>query len=73
MSSYISPHTGEFLINQKMELIGHPPYSPDLIPKELFLCYNIKIKEAAEAFKRLVLEVSTSKRQKRFDNWFTQK
>jgi histone-lysine N-methyltransferase SETMAR len=79
-SSHTSHQTSEYLGTQNIELMGHPPYSPDLAPKDFFLFTKIKDKlrdqrfsspeEAVEAFKNHVLELSHSDWQKCFDNWF---
>lgn len=79
-SSHTSHQTIEYLTTQKIELMGHPPYSPDLAPNDFYLFPRIKDKlrgqrftspeEAVEAFKNHVLELSHSDWQKCFDNWF---
>ena len=79
-SSHTSYQTREYLSTQKIELMGHPPYSPDLAPNDFFLFPKIKDKlrgkrfsspeEAVEAFKSHVLELSISDWQKCFENWF---
>lgn len=79
-SSHTSYATTEFLSNQKIELMSHPPYSPDLAPNDFFLFPNIKNKlrgqrfstpeEAVDAFKNHVLEVPQSEWKKCFENWF---
>lgn len=79
-SSHTSHQTSEYLATQNIELMGHPPYSPDLAPNYFFLFPTIKNKlrgqrfsspeGAVEAFKNHVLELSSSDWQKCFDNWF---
>jgi [histone H3]-lysine36 N-dimethyltransferase SETMAR len=79
-SSHTAARTKEFLEAQNIELMDHPPYSPDLAPNDFFLFPHIKNKlrgqrfttpeEAVEAFKTYVLEVPQSEWQKCFDNWF---
>lgn len=79
-SSHTSAQTKEFLTGQNIELMGHPPYSPDLAPNDFFLFPHIKKKlrgqrfstpeEAVDAFKTLVLEVPQSDWKKCFENWF---
>lgn len=66
----ISVRTTAFLSTQNIELMDHPPYSPDLAPNDFFLFPDIKNKlrgqrfstpeEAVEAFKMYVLELSVS-------------
>lgn len=79
-SSHTSAQTSAFLTGQNVELMSHPPYSPDLAPNDFFLFPHIKKKmrgerfsspeDAVEAFKNHVLEVSQSEWKKCFDNWF---
>ena len=43
-----SSHIGSaFLTGQNVELMGHPPYSPDLAPNEFFLFPHIKKKKCS--------------------------
>lgn len=49
-SSHVSIHTREFLRTQKVELMGHPPYSPDLAPNDFFSFPNIKKKMRGQRF-----------------------
>ncbi|EFN86181.1 hypothetical protein EAI_11269, partial [Harpegnathos saltator] len=41
-SSHTSAQTRDFLRTEKVELMGHPPYSPDLAPNDFFLFPQIK-------------------------------
>ena len=60
--------------------MSYPPYSPDLVPNDLFLFPYIKNKkrgqhisspeEAVDAFRMHVLQIPRSEWQKCFDNWF---
>ncbi|GFT01071.1 putative DD34D transposase [Nephila pilipes] len=43
-SSHTSTQTKAFLTERKIELMGHPPYSPDLAPNDFFLFPHIKNK-----------------------------
>lgn len=79
-SSHTSRQTNDFLSTQNIELMGHPPYSPDLAPNDFFLFPKIKHKlrgqrfstpeEAVDAFKTHVLELPLSEWKKCFENWF---
>ncbi|XP_025152513.1 histone-lysine N-methyltransferase SETMAR-like [Harpegnathos saltator] len=79
-SSHTSAQTRDFLRTEKVELMGYPPYSPDLAPNDFFLFPQIKNKlrgqhfstpeEAVDAFKMHVLEVPQSEWKKCFENWF---
>lgn len=80
-SSHTSARTSDFLSAQNVDLMSHPPYSPDLAPNDFFLFPNIKNKlrgqrfstpeEAVDAFKMHVLEIPQSEWKKCFENWFT--
>lgn len=79
-SSHTSGKTIAYLSTENVELMGHPPYSPDLAPNDFFLFPHIKNKlrgqrfltpeEAVEAFKIHVLEVPQTEWKKCFENWF---
>lgn len=79
-SSHTSHETSEYLATQNIELMGHPPYSPDLAPNDFFLFPTIKGKlrgqrfstpeEAVEAFKNHVLELPQSEFKKCYEKWF---
>ncbi|KAG4070573.1 hypothetical protein HA402_011960, partial [Bradysia odoriphaga] len=79
-SSHASAQTSEFLSTNKIELMGHPPYSPDLAPNDFFLFLTIKKKlrgqrfatpeDAVDAFKTHVLKILHSDWEKCFSDWF---
>lgn len=79
-SCHTSQETTTFLDGQKIELMGHPPYSPDLAPNDFYLFPNVKNKlrgqrfstreDAVDAFKQHVLEIPQSEWKKCFKNWF---
>lgn len=79
-SSHTSAHTTAYLAGEKIELMGHAPYSPDLAPNDFFLFPQIKTKlrgqrfsspdEAVEAFKSHVLQVPQLEWKKCYENWF---
>ena len=79
-SCHTSHLTTDFLNTQKIELMGHPPYNPDLAPNDFFLFPNIKNKlrgqqfssaeEAVDAFKNNIKEVSQEDWKNCFDKWF---
>ncbi|WP_369293868.1 transposase, partial [Bacillus cereus] len=48
-SCHISRLTTDFMNSQKIELMGHPPYSPDLAPND-FLFPNVKNKLRGQRF-----------------------
>ena len=76
--SHTSAQTTAFLSTQNIDLMRHPPYSPDLAPNGFFLFPYVKNKmkgqrfsipeEAVDAFRMHVLEMPQSERQKCFDN-----
>ena len=68
--SHTPAQTSVFLTVQNVELMGYPPYSPDLASNDFFLLQHIKKKERGElcsssedaigAFKKHILEVAHS-------------
>ncbi|GBP19339.1 Mariner Mos1 transposase [Eumeta japonica] len=81
-SCHTSTETTWFLEGQKIELPGHPQYSPDSAPNDFYLFPSAKNKlrgqhfscreEAVDAFKMHVLEIPQSEWRKRRKNWFQQ-
>lgn len=79
-SSHTSAQTTGYLSTQNIELMGHPPYSPDLAPNDFYLFPQVKNKlrgqrfstpqEAVNAFKNHVLEIPTSEWKNCYANWF---
>ena len=76
-SCHTSAQTTAFLSTQNIDLMIHPPYSPDLAPNDPLLFPYVKTKmrrqrfstpeEAVDAFRMHVLEIPQSEV---FDNWF---
>jgi len=48
--SHISVFTHQFLAKNKMAVIPHPPYSPDLSPCDFFLFPKMKLKLKGRRF-----------------------
>jgi [histone H3]-lysine36 N-dimethyltransferase SETMAR len=79
-SAHTAQKTIEFLELQNIELLNHPPYSPDLSPNDFFTFPKIKNsmrgqrfqspQEAIDAFKTAILQVSTEEWNNCFTNWF---
>ncbi|CAH1958267.1 unnamed protein product [Acanthoscelides obtectus] len=79
-SSHSAQKARQYLTEEHVELLDHPPYSPDLSPNDLFTFPNIKNRlpgqrfqspeEAADAFKNAVLDVPANEWDKCFKNWF---
>lgn len=81
-SSHTAHETNDYLKHQKVELMSHCPYSPDLSPNDFFLFPYVKKKkkmrgqrfsspqEAVDAFENHVSEIPTSEWKKCFKNWF---
>lgn len=79
-SSHTSHQTTDYLTDQKIELMGHPPYSPDLAPNDFFLFPSVKKQlrgqrflspeEAVDAFKTHVFEIPLSEWHECYDKWF---
>ncbi|CAK9815952.1 Histone-lysine N-methyltransferase SETMAR [Anthophora plagiata] len=79
-SSHTSAQTSQYLTSQNVELMNHPPYSPDLAPSDFFLFPYVKNKlrgqrfstpeEVVDAFKMHVFEISQSEWKKCYETWF---
>lgn len=80
-SSNTSAQTSEYLRTQNVELMGHPPYSPDLASNDFYFCFqSLKNKlrgerfsspeKAVDAFRTRVLEIPSSDWQNCFSDWF---
>ncbi|CAH2008836.1 unnamed protein product [Acanthoscelides obtectus] len=79
-SSHTAQKTRQYLTEENVELLDHPPYSPDLSPNDFFTFPKIKNRlrgqrfqspeEAVDAFKNAVLDLPANKWNKCFENWF---
>ncbi|CAH2003010.1 unnamed protein product [Acanthoscelides obtectus] len=79
-SSHTAQKTRQYLTEENVELLDHPPYSPDLSPNDFFTFPKIKNRlrgqrfqspeEAADAFKNAVLDLPANEWNKCFENWF---
>ncbi|CAH2002882.1 unnamed protein product [Acanthoscelides obtectus] len=79
-SSHTAQKTRQYLTEENVELLEHPPYSPDLSPNDLFTFPKIRNRqrgqrfqspeEAVDAFKNAVLDLPASEWNKYFKNWF---
>ncbi|CAH2008611.1 unnamed protein product [Acanthoscelides obtectus] len=79
-SSHIAQRTRQYLTEENVELLDHPPYSPDLSPNVFFTFPKIKNRlrgrrfqspeEAVDAFKNAVLDLPENEWNKCFENWF---
>ena len=79
-SSHSARETIRFLEMQNVELLDHPPYSPDRRPNDFFTFPKIKNvmrgqrfqspEEAVDAFKSAILTVPTKEWNNCFNNWF---
>ncbi|CAH1953878.1 unnamed protein product [Acanthoscelides obtectus] len=79
-SSHTAQKTREYLTQENVELLDHPPYSPDLSPNDFFTFPKIKNRlrgqrfqspeEAVDAFKNAVLDLPANELNKCFENWF---
>ncbi|CAH2010858.1 unnamed protein product [Acanthoscelides obtectus] len=66
-SSHTAQKTRQYLTEENVELLDHPPYSPDLSPNDFFTFPKIKNRlrgqrfqspeEAVDAFKNAVLDL----------------
>ncbi|CAH1975367.1 unnamed protein product [Acanthoscelides obtectus] len=79
-SSHTAQKTRQYLTEENVELLDHPPYSPDRSPNNFFTFPNIKNRlrgqrfqspeEAVDAFKKAVLDLPADEWNKCFENWF---
>ncbi|CAH2009022.1 unnamed protein product [Acanthoscelides obtectus] len=79
-SSHTAQKTRQYLTEENVELLDHPPYSPDLSPNDFFTFPKIKnrlrgqrfqsTEEAVDAFKNAVLDLPANEWNKCFENWF---
>lgn len=79
-SSHTAKQTIDYLATANVELLGHPPYSPDLAPCDFYLFPKIKEKlrgkrfmdaeEAVAAFQKAVEETPKDEWAKCFSQWF---
>ncbi|CAH2012393.1 unnamed protein product [Acanthoscelides obtectus] len=79
-SLHTAQKTRQYLSEENVELLDHPPYSPDLGPNDFFTFRKLKIRlrgrrfqsteEAVDAFKNAVLYLPGNEWNKCFENWF---
>ncbi|CAH2000696.1 unnamed protein product [Acanthoscelides obtectus] len=79
-SSHAAQETRQYLTEENVELLDHPPYSPDISPNDFFTFPKIKNRlrgqrfqspeEAVDAFKNAVLDLPAKEWNKCFENWF---
>lgn len=79
-SSHTARQTIDYLATSDVELLGHPPYSPDLAPCDFYLFRKIKEKlrgkrfmdaeEAVATFQKAVEEIPKDEWAKCFSQWF---
>ncbi|CAH1990849.1 unnamed protein product [Acanthoscelides obtectus] len=79
-SSHTAQKTRQYLTEENVELLDHPPYSFDLSPNDLFTFPKIinrlrgqrfqSPEEIVDAFKNAVLDLPANDWNKCFENWF---
>ncbi|CAH1992382.1 unnamed protein product [Acanthoscelides obtectus] len=79
-SSQTAQKTRQYLTEENVELLDHPPYSPDLSPNDFFTFPKIKNRlrgqrfqspeEAFDAFKNAVLDLPANEWNRCFESWF---
>ncbi|CAH1994731.1 unnamed protein product [Acanthoscelides obtectus] len=79
-SSHTVQKTRQYLTEENVELLDHPPYSPDLSPNDFFTFPKIKNRlrgqrfhspeDAVDAFKNAVSDLPANEWNKCFENWF---
>ncbi|CAH1996019.1 unnamed protein product [Acanthoscelides obtectus] len=78
--SHTDQKTRQYLTEENMELLDHPPYSSDLSPNDFFTFPIIKNRmrgqrfqspeEAVDAFRNAVLDLPAKEWNTYFENWF---
>ncbi|CAH1958285.1 unnamed protein product [Acanthoscelides obtectus] len=79
-SSHTAQKARQYLTEENVELLDHPPYNADLSPTDFFTFPKIKNRlrgqrfqspeGAVDAFKNAVLDLPTNESNKCFENWF---
>ncbi|CAH1961450.1 unnamed protein product [Acanthoscelides obtectus] len=72
-SSHTAQKTRQYLTEENVELLDHPPYRPDVSPNDVFTFPKIKNRlrdEAVDAFKNAALDLPANEWNKCFENWF---
>ncbi|CAH1986618.1 unnamed protein product [Acanthoscelides obtectus] len=71
-SSHTAQKTRQYLTEENVELLDHPPYSLDLSPNYFFNCGQRfqSPEEATDAFKNAVLDLPANEWNECFENWF---
>ncbi|CAH2002225.1 unnamed protein product [Acanthoscelides obtectus] len=79
-SSHTAQKTRQYFTKENVELLDHPPYSPDLSPNDFFTFPKIKNRlrgrrfqspeGAVDAFNNAVLDLPANEWNKCFENWF---
>ncbi|CAH2014053.1 unnamed protein product [Acanthoscelides obtectus] len=80
VGSHTAQKTRQYLTEENVELLDHPPYSPDLSPIDFFTSPKIQNRlrgqrfqsseEAVDAFINAVLDLPAIEWNKCFENWF---
>ncbi|XP_031622994.1 histone-lysine N-methyltransferase SETMAR-like [Contarinia nasturtii] len=78
--SHTAKKTNDYLTAQSIDLLHHPPYSPDLAPCDFFLFPKVKDQmrgmrfsspeEAVDAYKMHIFEMSNSDWHNCYEEWF---
>ncbi|CAH1971917.1 unnamed protein product [Acanthoscelides obtectus] len=66
-SSHTAQEIRQYLTEENMELLDHPPYSPDLRPNDFFTFPKIKNRLRGQRFQ---LDLPANEWNKCFENWF---
>ncbi|CAH1987576.1 unnamed protein product [Acanthoscelides obtectus] len=79
-SSHTAQKTRQYLTEENVELLDHPPYKSGLSPNDFFTFSKIKNRlrgerfqspeEVVDAFENAVLDLPANKWNKCFENWF---
>ncbi|CAH1980492.1 unnamed protein product [Acanthoscelides obtectus] len=74
--SHTAQKTRQYLTEENVELLDHPPYSPDVSLNDFFTFPKIKNRlrgqrfQSPDAFKNAVLDLPANEWNKCFENWF---
>ncbi|CAH2011753.1 unnamed protein product [Acanthoscelides obtectus] len=74
-SSHTAQKTRQYLTGENVELLDHPPYSPDLSPNDFFTFPKIKNRLRGQRFQSPeeavdALDLPANELNKCFENWF---
>ncbi|CAH1962912.1 unnamed protein product [Acanthoscelides obtectus] len=69
-SSHTAQKTRQYLTEENVELLDHPPYSPDLSPNDFFTFPKFKNRLRGQRVQWSSLDLLSNEWNKCFENWF---